>query len=282
MTPIDVVIPTFNAPPERLAAAVRSARACAGVSRVIVVDDGSSPPATSPGGCEIIRQANAGPSAARNRGIDDSTAGWIVFLDDDDELIPAGVGAMIELAEKLDAIGGVAARFERRGQSVRRKDVPPGWAGKPLPHWSDVMRPLAIFGASGLLLSRRAADEGLRFDPDLRIGEDREFLARVARAGPIAVGGEPALTVALRDEDNLSSAAHLSRRIRDHAQIVERFRDPMCEAHLRDATVWLANQAAKAGVDEGAWRAIVALMHARGWTVPLKARARRMFLRRTG
>jgi len=277
MTRFDVVIPTFNAPAARLAAAVVSTRACNGVSRVIVIDDGSTPATLAPEGCELIRQSNAGPSAARNRGLEASDAPWIVLLDDDDELLPRGVAAMIALAERLGAIAGVAARFESRGELVRRKDVPVGWTGKLLPHWSDVLRPIAIFGASGLLVSRRAIESGIRFDVDLCIGEDREFLARIGQRGPIAVSGEPALTVALRDEGNLSSATHMARRIRDHVVIAARFGEPACAAHLREATTWLVNAAAKAGVDEAMWRALVALMQVRGWPVPLKARVRRMF-----
>lgn len=277
MTRFDVVIPTFNAPAARLAAAVASARACDGVSRVIVIDDGSTPAALAPESCELIRQPNAGPSAARNRGIEASHAPWIAFLDDDDELIPAGVGAMIAMVQRLGAIAGVAARIERRGEVVRRKDVPDEWAGKLLPHWSDVLRPVAIFGASGLLVSRRAIEGGIRFDIDLHIGEDREFLARVGKHGTIAVSGEPALTVALRDDGNLSSPAQLARRIRDHAVIAGRFGEAECEAHLREATAWLVNAAAKAGVDQSSWRTLVSLMQTRGWPVPLKARVRRMF-----
>lgn len=277
MTRFDVVIPTFNAPAARLAAAVRSARACDGISRVIVVDDGSHPVTGACEGCELIRQDNTGPSAARNRGLEASDSAWVVFLDDDDELIPAGVAAMIALAEKLDAVACVAARFERRGGLVRRKDVPGEWAGRALPHWSDVLRPIAIFGASGLLVSRRMVEAGMRFDPGLRVGEDREFLARVGRTGAIAVSEEPALTVALRDEGNLTSASHLARRIRDHVVIAERFREPACDGHLREATTWLVNAAAKAGVDEESWRVLLGLMQGRGWPVPLKARVRRMF-----
>ncbi len=277
MTRFDVVIPTFNAPAARLAAAVASARACDGVSRVIVIDDGSEPVALVEDECELIRQRNAGPSAARNRGIEASDAPWIVFLDDDDALIPPGVNAMIAIAERLGAIAGVAARFERRGEVVRRKDVPGEWAGTHLPHWSDVLRPIAIFGASGLLVSRRAIEGGIRFDVDLHIGEDREFLARVGQLGPIAVSDEPALTVSLRDEGNLSSAAQLARRIRDHVVIAGRFSEGECVAHLRQATMWLVNAAAKAGVDDASWRALIGLMGARRWRVPLKARVRRMF-----
>lgn len=277
MTRYDVVIPTFNAPAARLAAAVRSALACEGISRVIVIDDGSQPATAACEGCGLIRQENAGPSAARNRGLEASESAWVVFLDDDDELIPAGVAAMIALAEKLDAVACVAARFERRAGLVRRKDVPGEWAGKLLPHWSDVLRPIAIFGASGLLISRRVVEGGLRFDPGLRVGEDREYLARVGQMGAIAVSAEPALTVALRDEGNLTSASHLARRIRDHVVIARRFREPRCDGHLREATTWLVNAAAKSGVDEESWLMLLGLMRARGWPVPLKARVRRMF-----
>jgi len=65
-------------------------------TEVIVIDDGSRDSSSeiiasyrdrlSPASLVICRQENQGTSAARNKGIDQSTGSWIFFLDADDEL----------------------------------------------------------------------------------------------------------------------------------------------------------------------------------------------------
>jgi len=70
---------------------------------VIVVDDGSTDdPATAlapyAGRIVLIRQENAGAAAARNRGIAESTADFVVILDGDNALLPEYLQALAELA----------------------------------------------------------------------------------------------------------------------------------------------------------------------------------------
>src|SRR4051812_33839695 len=59
---------------------------------VIVVDDGStddtSEVAARYPGVRVIRQKQLGISAARNRGLRESTGSYLVFLDSDDRLLP--------------------------------------------------------------------------------------------------------------------------------------------------------------------------------------------------
>jgi len=89
MFTVSVVIPTYNGS-RYLADAVRSVLAQSyGILEIIVVDDGSlediqkiltpfSPRVT------YVRQDNAGPAAARNRGIRVAKGDLVAFLDDDD------------------------------------------------------------------------------------------------------------------------------------------------------------------------------------------------------
>ncbi len=279
---IDVVIATYNAPAPRLEASVRSALACPAVRRVIVVDDGSTPPAqakplsTISPGVIVIRQDNAGPAAARNAGINLVGADLALFLDDDDELIPAGVAEMATLLTKLNATAAVAARIHHwpDGREESRP-VPQEWAGIALPHPSHVLRPIGLFGASGCMVHRRALDAGLRFDPNLRLGEDRDFLCKAAAMGSLVVSSATALRVAMHSgATNLSSPAHYNRRIRDHLVMLDRYTDPIALAHLSEATRWLLNAAAKAEVDKESWEKLVAAAKSRGWKIPLKARIR--------
>ena len=61
---------------------------------IVVVDDGSTDgslhaiEAIGDPRLRVIRQANAGPGAARNHGLRQSTAPYVVFLDADDEILP--------------------------------------------------------------------------------------------------------------------------------------------------------------------------------------------------
>lgn len=90
---VSVVIPTYNRA-DRVVHAVASVLAQREVEpEVIVVDDGSEEDievglAPFRGRLRIVRQKHLGVSAARNRGVAESSGAWIAFLDSDDEWLP--------------------------------------------------------------------------------------------------------------------------------------------------------------------------------------------------
>jgi glycosyltransferase involved in cell wall biosynthesis len=90
---ISVVIPAYNAG-EHLRETLASALGQQGPFTLdtIVVDDGSSDDTRaqveSMPGVRLIRQANAGPSAARNRGIAAARGELVALLDADDLWMP--------------------------------------------------------------------------------------------------------------------------------------------------------------------------------------------------
>ena len=107
---IAVVIPCFN-DGATVGEAVRSSQTqepC----EIVVVDDGSTDPATlevleslASDGIVVLRQENAGPSAARNAGVEATAAPYVFPLDADDRLLPRRLS---ELADELDASPQVA------------------------------------------------------------------------------------------------------------------------------------------------------------------------------
>lgn len=275
---LDVVIPCHGATVAQLEKAATSARRAGEVGRVLVVDDGSPKPLVCRPADEVIRfEENRGPSAARNAGADHSRADWLLFLDSDDTLIHESVGPFLRLCEEVDAVAGVASREIHGAGAMQLKEAPPDWAGKALQSAGDVFRPIELFSASGLLVRGDVFSErGLRFDEDLRIGEDRDFLRRVFEQGPIAVCQSPIVRMH-RDGQTLTSPKHLQRRVRDHLILLQRWHGEESEANLREATRWLINACSKHPIPKRTWRDLVQAARVRGWPVPLKCRVRRIF-----
>jgi glycosyltransferase involved in cell wall biosynthesis len=106
-----VVITCFNYG-RFLGDAVRSAREQQGGSpRVVVVDDGSTDPATLealerlPGGVELIRQERAGVCAARNAGLARVQTRYTLVLDADDKLTANALSLLREPLERDSRLG---------------------------------------------------------------------------------------------------------------------------------------------------------------------------------
>jgi glycosyltransferase involved in cell wall biosynthesis len=128
----------------------------------------------------VIRQCNAGVSAARNRGLAETHAEAVSFLDADDCLSP---DALALLAAALDADPAAIAAV---GPYTR---VPGARRIRP-PASGDLLRPLLIqnlFANGGHLLIRRSAlDRAGTFLTNLHYGEDWEYWIRLATLGSFA------------------------------------------------------------------------------------------------
>src|SRR6266480_114793 len=87
------------------------------VHEVIVVDDGSTddgPQRVSAMGdprVRVIKQPNAGVSAARNRGISEATGDYVAFLDADDYWTPEYLPAITDLIARFPQCGLYATHF---------------------------------------------------------------------------------------------------------------------------------------------------------------------------
>ncbi|MFN3683195.1 MAG: glycosyltransferase [Fimbriimonadaceae bacterium] len=150
---------------------------------VLVVDDGSTDDsdgiAAGFPNVTVIRQPNAGPSVARNRGILESRADFVLFLDSDDLLRP-GYRAAFEaaLSQHPDADVFVCGMevIDEEGRTITRH-APPSLV--PDPYRSVLREPVPTNG----IIVRRAlfAKVGL-FDTGLRHAEDWDLWLRLAAA----------------------------------------------------------------------------------------------------
>ena len=148
---------------------------------IIVVDDGSTDAsavvaAGHPSQPRSIRQANAGPAAARNRGVNDARGEYVAFLDADDLWHPEKLTRQFHLlANRPDA--GVCVTEIRNFWSPELDETER--AGEP----ENFSRPWTAYNCVGLLTSRQVFDKVGPFDEQLRITEDLEWFARLPDLG---------------------------------------------------------------------------------------------------
>jgi hypothetical protein len=189
---------------------------------MVVVDDGSQDGTAAVVSSRrdprirLIRQENAGVSAARNRAIAAARGEAILFLDADDWLAPdalARLSAALHAApEAVGAYGAFAFVAEDAGPG----DPPSRRKTGPFPGGDILGRLLVenLFANGGhLLLRRDAVKRAGPFLSHVRYGEDWEYWIRLALQGPFAVvpGAEPLLFVRQR------SGSAYNRMARDPA-----------------------------------------------------------------
>lgn len=178
---VSVIIPCYNAG-SYLVEAVSSVRAQKTsfplTSEIIVIDD------DSPDGCveqldggsdlKILHQNHQGASAARNYGMREATGEYLLFLDDDDKLVPDAVETLYQglLQNESDVVLGMAEEFiseeitAQAAASLSKKKVP--------------------FGAflSGCCFGKREVILKVGFfDTSLKSGETVDWLARLRESG---------------------------------------------------------------------------------------------------
>jgi glycosyltransferase involved in cell wall biosynthesis len=218
---VSIIIPTFNRA-RLVARAIESVLAASeDGDEVLVVDDGSTDDtaaALAVFGDRIrrIRIANSGPGAARNHGIALARNPLVAFLDSDDEWLPEKLTLQRRLlAARPDLVfcfsdfrmrsadGRVSEHYLQYWHGIRRpwdailgsgvaySSLAPLPAGNAdfLVHAGSLYLPLLegpLVPAWTALVRRSHAGNALRFAEDIRICEDWECFARLARVGPAA------------------------------------------------------------------------------------------------
>jgi hypothetical protein len=184
-----IIVPTRGRP-EYLAVALASIRpqAAAAGADVLVVEDGpsgeSAAVAARHGAAHLALGAHRGLNAARNAGLRASTGGLVVYVDDDVEVAPGWLDALLAAAAAAPAVdvftGPIRARFDgaappgcgREGPPITALDLGPGdgWAAH-------------AWGAN-MAIRRRAFAAAGEFDAGRSGGGDEEEWQR-RHGGPI-------------------------------------------------------------------------------------------------
>jgi glycosyltransferase involved in cell wall biosynthesis len=187
---------------------------------VVVVDDGSTdatPNVLQGYGHAIVPvvQDNAGPAAARNRGIRESRGDLIAFLDSDDLWLATKLQRQVDLLQRAgadvpcclcDTLMKSAERREQSSFQIARLGL-----GESQGLWVNPAVVLAtrfvLFCQAALIRRRFLLDCG-GFDERLWLMEDHDLALRLALRGPWAVIREPlAVWCGANDDSHLSAAA---------------------------------------------------------------------------
>jgi succinoglycan biosynthesis protein ExoU len=220
---VDVVIAARDRA-DTIERAVLSALAQGEVRTVIVADDGSTDDTAararqcdSAGQRVIVHRlrANVGPAAARNIAIGASTAPWLAILDADDFFLPGRIGMLLSKSSDWDLVADDVIHLpERQITDELLRPIQIGSPGNPqqLNFEQFVLGNVTRRGSHRKelgylqpLIRRQFLDaHALRYDENLRFGEDYILYARALAAGARFLLIPTAGYVAVERADSLS------------------------------------------------------------------------------
>lgn len=245
-TSISVIIPAYNRAAligttlESLLAQTLPA------AEIIVVDDGSTdgtPEVAEAFGSpvRVIRQENAGPAAARNRGFKESRGSFIHFFDSDDIAIPnkheVQLGALVKSGADIACGPWVKGRFTERGFEpvttvLQQHGLPEGCLIKSLlTNWSIVPH--------ACLFRRTIVQNAGGFPEDLRIAEDQIMFLNCLLAGAKVVHSPGTLELYRVGEAGklTESVAGETLRVNDWARFLIKAQET-CKPHQISPDRW--------------------------------------------
>ena len=199
---------------------------------LIAVDDGSSDRTaaqleeaarSAPYPMRVIRQANAGACAARNRGLEAASGAYIQFMDADDEIAPDKIQRHLELAlanTACDLVVGSARILKPSGELEGLDILKPG---SPDP-WIDLAEH-RMGGTPNNFWKREAVLRAGAWDEAMRSSQEYDLMLRMLASGArVCRDPEPRTTVHLQAGGSVSTsdpAAKWRRYIALRLRIIE-------------------------------------------------------------
>jgi glycosyltransferase involved in cell wall biosynthesis len=282
---VSVIIPAYNA-----AASIGAALDSVVAQRVpelevLVVDDGSrddtaAAVAAHPVGARLLRQANAGPAAARNAAAAQARGEWLAFLDADDVWFPERLALQLAAARAYPAAELWCGDFIGLAAETATPPCPPPPTRAPEPVWvtlDDLAWHNSEVATSAVLVRRTAFAEVGGFDTRFRGPEDYDLWLRLAARRPL---GKLALPLVWYREHPGSLSHHDQHFLPQVLQVLEKAYGPggvlAGRSTLRKAQAYQYQSCAWMAVLTGApWRAVGLVARSLWcWPWPLRAGSR--------
>ena len=186
---VSVVMPVFNVAPF-VKLAVRSVLDQTFTDlEMVVLDDGSTDRTVealqplSDDRLRVVRQVNAGSSAARNAGLEQTTAPYIAFIDGDDLWAPQKLAIHIEFLQAhpdVDLSFSHSSVIDENGASTGRLSRPVhGYIS-----FQELLIENVVHNGSAVVARREALDKAGWFDVNLRSAVDHDLWLRMALERP--------------------------------------------------------------------------------------------------
>ena len=201
---VSVIIPAYNREGTVLASVESALAQSYGDLEVIVVDDGSTDRTVEvlqcmAGRIKVVCQPNAGPSAARNRGVAESSGDIVAFLDSDDHWMPNKIERQVKLMtrggdEMVCCVCNATVKGEggsTLGNTFEFAGVRPGFEEGVWTNAADVLSTRFLLFNQVVAVRREAFDRVGGFNEKLRLLEDYELSLRLATAGTWGVIRDP-------------------------------------------------------------------------------------------
>lgn len=223
MTHFSVIIPLYNKE-FHIKRAIRSVFAQSNQDfELVVVNDGSTDKSVEAAQTvidsriRIISQENSGVSAARNRGVVESRADLVVFLDADDEWSPVFLQEILNLKDHYPDCGAFATAFQKINEKSEKEPFlpvcgyPVGWQGK-IEDYFKILVKGAPFFSSSIAVKKNIMQAIGGFPVGIRQGEDVNTWLRLSLATDIAYLNLP---LAVYHQDAQGRACVQSRTLLD-------------------------------------------------------------------
>ena len=189
---ITVVIPLYNKEKQVMKTVVSLQAQKFGAFEVVIVDDGSTDQSyriiagVRDKRFRVVRQANQGVSAARNRGIAEAQSDIIAFLDADDEWFPDHLETILWLRGKYSNCDAFATNYifkesETSWRTTKLRGFPRGFADGVLDNYfATAAKGDPPLWTSATAITKQALESIGGFPVGIASGEDLLTWARLA------------------------------------------------------------------------------------------------------